>query len=71
MIPVLSKKPRILPFVAESFLILSAMCRFFGGFSIPVGVPVILYIGWRMYQDNEGEDEYDEGSDDDEVSSPE
>ena len=52
-------------------LILSALIRFFGGFSIPVGVPVILYIGWRMYQDNEEEDEYEEESGDDEVSSTE
>ena len=53
-------------------LIFSALCRFFGGFSIPVGVPVILYIGWWMYQDNEGEnDDDDEGSEDDEVLSTE
>ena len=25
---------------------LSAMCRFHGGFAIPVGVPIILIIGW-------------------------
>jgi hypothetical protein len=53
------------------FLSISAMCRFSGGFSIPVGVPLILYIGWRMYLDNEGENGYEEVSDDDEVSSPE
>jgi len=32
------------------FLGLSAMCRFYSGFSIPVGVPVILILGWWMYQ---------------------
>jgi hypothetical protein len=49
------------------FLSLSALIRFFGGFSIPVGVPVILYIGWRMYRDTE-DDEYEKELDDDEVS---
>ena len=51
--------------------IVSAMCRFFGGFSLPLGVPVILYSGWRMYQDNNEEVEYDDGPDEDDVSSPE
>jgi hypothetical protein len=48
------------------FLSLSALFRFFGGFSIPVGVPVILYIGWRMYRSHEEEEE--EESEGDEVS---
>lgn len=42
------------------FLCLSAISRFFGGFAIPVGVPIILIMGWWMYQeqfspDNTGE----------------
>jgi hypothetical protein len=53
------------------FLSLSAMSRFFGGFSIPIGVPVILYIGWRMYRDNKGEYEFEEGSGDDQTTAPE
>jgi hypothetical protein len=44
------------------FLSISALGRFAGGFSIPVGVPVILYIGWRMYQDNEEEDAFEQES---------
>jgi hypothetical protein len=52
------------------FLCISALCRFVGGFSIPVGIPVILYIGWRMYQDNEEEDAYEEESEDDEIPAP-
>jgi hypothetical protein len=64
------KKASYFTMLGGILLILSALCRFFGGFSIPVGIPVILYIGWRMYQDNEGQDDYDEGSDDDEVSPP-
>jgi hypothetical protein len=52
------------------FLSLSAMIRFVGGFAIPVGIPVILFIGWRMYQDNEEGDEYEEDSDDDEELAP-
>jgi hypothetical protein len=45
------------------FLGLSALCRFYSGFSIPIGVPVILFIGWWMYTgmyesvDNEKEKE--------------
>ncbi|HZK30580.1 MAG TPA: hypothetical protein VFC43_05015 [Methanoregula sp.] len=50
------------------FLSLSALSRFFGGFSIPIGIPIILYIGWRMYQDNKEEEEHEEESGDDEVS---
>jgi hypothetical protein len=38
---------------------LSALCRFNGGFAIPIGVPVILLIGWWIYQEN-NEDEDDE-----------
>ncbi len=36
---------------------LSAACRFQGGFAIPVGVPIILIIGWWLYRENS----YDEG----------
>jgi hypothetical protein len=36
---------------------LSALGRFTGGFSIPIGVPVILLIGWWMYRQ---EPEYDD-----------
>ena len=32
------------------FLALSALCRFNAGFAIPIGVPIILIIGWWMYQ---------------------
>jgi hypothetical protein len=44
---------------------LSALLRFFGGFAIPVGVPIILILGWWMYRINEDskepEDVPDEG----------
>jgi hypothetical protein len=33
------------------FLGLSALCRFNAGFAIPVGIPIILVIGWWMYQE--------------------
>jgi hypothetical protein len=39
------------------FLGLSALCRFNGGFAIPVGVPFILIIGWWM---NKAADETDD-----------
>jgi hypothetical protein len=38
----------------------SALGRFMGGFSIPLGVPIILLIGWWMYQQKpEPEDDED------------
>lgn len=44
---------------------LSALLRFFGGFAIPVGVPIIFILGWWMYRINEDskepEDVPDEG----------
>ncbi len=53
------------------FLGLSAVCRFFGGFAIPVGVPVILTIGWWMYQVNNKPQETEEGSDDEKIPAQE
>ena len=49
------------------FLGLSAISRFFGGFAIPVGVPIILVIGWWMFRENfepgeTGEESYNEGT---------
>jgi 4-amino-4-deoxy-L-arabinose transferase-like glycosyltransferase len=41
------------------FLGLSALCRFNGGFAIPVGVPIILIIGWWMYKEADETDETD------------
>jgi hypothetical protein len=38
---------------------LSALCRFNGGFSIPVGIPIILIIGWWMYKEADEIDETD------------
>ena len=42
------------------FLCISGIFRFNGGFAIPVGVPVILIIGWWMYQENFEPDETNE-----------
>jgi hypothetical protein len=39
------------------FLGLSALCRFNGGFAIPVGVPIILIIGWWMCKEADKPDE--------------
>jgi hypothetical protein len=43
---------------------LSAMFRFNGGYAIPIGIPIILIIGWWMYQENLDNDEDDEDNDD-------
>ena len=47
------------------FLGLSAICRFNAGFAIPVGIPIILIIGWWMYQETYEPDETDNAMDDD------
>jgi hypothetical protein len=48
------------------FLGLSAVCRFNGGFAIPIGVPIILIIGWWMYtaadETEEPENEPEDGA---------
>jgi hypothetical protein len=36
---------------------LSAACRFQGGFAIPIGVPIILVIGWWIYHENRDDEE--------------
>ena len=46
------------------FLGLSALCRFNGGFAIPVGIPIILIIGWMMYQETDDANETDAEMDD-------
>ena len=53
------------------FLCLSALSRFFGGFAIPVGIPIILIIGWWMYQENFEPSDTGKESDDEEISVPE
>ncbi len=54
-----------------TLLCLSAICRFFGGFAIPVGVPVILILGWWIYQGNFEADDTGQESDEEEESAPE
>jgi hypothetical protein len=58
-------------FTGGILLCLSAISRFFGGFAIPVGVPLILILGWWMYQGNFEPDDTGQESDDEEVSATE
>ena len=46
------------------FLGLSALCRFNGGFAIPVGVPIILIIGWWMCREADKPDETENEAED-------
>jgi 4-amino-4-deoxy-L-arabinose transferase-like glycosyltransferase len=46
------------------FLGLSALCRFNGGFAIPVGVPIILIIGWWMCKEADKADETENEAED-------
>ncbi len=54
------RKTSIITIFAGIFFGLSAIERFVGGFAIPVGVPVILIIGWWMYREGSGDDAADD-----------
>jgi len=47
---------------------LSALCRFYSGFAIPVGIPIILIIGWWLYRGMYETDEMDNEPVDEESS---
>jgi len=53
------------------FLGLSALCRFQSGFSIPIGVPVILFIGWWMYTGMYESSDYETKTEEETASEPE
>ncbi|MDO9326237.1 MAG: hypothetical protein Q7T80_14900 [Methanoregula sp.] len=53
----LVKKASLFTIAAGILFGLSALCRFNGGFAIPIGVPIILVIGWWLHQENNNEDE--------------
>jgi hypothetical protein len=53
----LLKKASFFILAAGIILAFSAICRFKGGFSIPVGVPIILIIGWWIYRENRDDDQ--------------
>ena len=68
-IPLL-RKVSLLIIAGAILFVLSAACRFQGGFAIPVGVPIILIIGWWMYQENRNEEgnETESGVDSEKIS---
>ena len=45
------KKASIFTIAAGILFGFSALLRFSGGFAIPVGVPIVLFFGWWMYQE--------------------
>lgn len=51
------KKASFFTVIGGIILAFSAVCRFQGGFAIPVGIPIILIIGWSMYHENRDADE--------------
>jgi hypothetical protein len=53
------------------FLGFSALFRFYSGFAIPVGIPIILIIGWWMYQGMNGPDDMDSEPEEEKSSGPE
>lgn len=58
--PGLIRTVSILTLCSGVLFCFSALGRFVGGFSIPLGVPIILFIGWWMYlQEPEPEDDED------------
>ena len=63
--PGLIRTASILTLCSGVLLCLSALGRFVGGFSIPIGVPIIIFIGWWMYQQKpEPEDDEETTGDD-------
>jgi hypothetical protein len=56
----LVRKVSFFTIAAGIFFGLSAIERFAGGFAIPVGVPIVLFIGWWMYQKNVEPEETDD-----------
>lgn len=67
----LIRKTSVLTILAGIFFGLSAIERFSGGFAIPVGVPVILIIGWWMYREKYEPDQILDEPDDKEPAMPE
>jgi hypothetical protein len=53
----LLKKASFFIMGAGIILALSAVCRFNGGFAIPVGVPVIFITGWWIYRENRDDEQ--------------
>lgn len=60
------KKASFFTIAGGIILAFSAACRFQGGFAIPVGVPIILIIGWWIYHENRDADEDETDPDDSE-----
>lgn len=69
--PNLARTASLLTIGGGILYLLSALGRFNAGFSVPVGVPFILFIGWWLYhQKPEPEDDKDI-SEEDETTDPE
>jgi hypothetical protein len=64
-------KASIFTILAGIFFGLSAIERFAGGFAIPVGVPIVIFIGWWMYREESEENETDEEPGDEKIVGPE
>jgi hypothetical protein len=66
--PGLTRTTSILMLCSGVFFCFSALGRFVGGFSIPIGVPIILFIGWWMYQQKLKPDDDEDIPDDEETT---
>jgi len=67
----LIRKASIFTILAGIFFGLSAIERFAGGFAIPVGIPIVIFIGWWIYREESEEDKTDEESRDEKMVEPE
>jgi len=67
----LIRKASIFTILAGIFFGLSAIERFAGGFAIPVGIPIVIFIGWWIYREESEEDKTDEESSDEKMVEPE
>ncbi len=66
----LIRRASIFTILAGVFFGLSAIERFAGGFAIPVGVPIVIFIGWWMYRGESEENETEDESSDEKMVEP-
>lgn len=69
--PGLIRTASILTLCSGVLFCFSALGRFMGGFSIPIGVPIIFLIGWWMYQQKSDPEDDEDIPDDEETTGDE
>ncbi len=65
--PDLVSRVSLFTILAGIFFGLSAIGRFAGGFAIPIGVPIVIFIGWWLYREKSEPDTIDDKPGDEET----